>query len=93
LLEALQALPLELQLVLELTFWESMKVADVATVLEIAESTAYARVHRATALLSQHLRDAGIVVDAKVWSVSGDTLAAWMHSIRPPDVAGMADGH
>jgi RNA polymerase sigma factor (sigma-70 family) len=57
LIAALQRLPIELQLVLELTFWEELPAADVAAVLDIAENTVYTRVHRAKALLRHALRE------------------------------------
>ena len=51
---ALQSVPLDQQIALELTYWEGLSAADVARVLEIPENTVYSRVRRAKA----HLRKA-----------------------------------
>lgn len=82
LLEALQSLPLDLQLALELTFWENLPAADVAAVLGIAETTVYTRVHRARAAIHRYLREAGVSSDANGWSVSSDEIGTWMRSLR-----------
>lgn len=47
LLRALQAVPLDQQIALELTYWEGLSAADIARVLEIPENTVYSRVRRA----------------------------------------------
>ena len=54
LLRALQTVPLDQQIALELTFWEGLSAADIGRVLEIPENTVYSRVRRAKA----HLRTA-----------------------------------
>jgi RNA polymerase sigma-70 factor (ECF subfamily) len=50
---ALQLLPLDQQIALELTYWEDLGAPEVAEVLGIPENTVYSRVHRAKA----HLRE------------------------------------
>jgi RNA polymerase sigma factor (sigma-70 family) len=54
LLRALQTVPLDQQIALELTYWEGLSAADIGRVLEIPENTVYSRVRRAKA----HLRTA-----------------------------------
>lgn len=47
LLEALRHIPIDLQIVLELSYWEQMTTAEIATVLGIAPGTVKSRVRRA----------------------------------------------
>lgn len=54
-LDALQNLPLDLQITLELHYWEGMTVAEVAAVLEIPDGTIKSRLHRARDLLRAQL--------------------------------------
>jgi RNA polymerase sigma-70 factor (ECF subfamily) len=56
LLEALRRLPVNLQIVLELSYWEDMTAPELAEVLEIPADTVYSRLRRARELLDQHLR-------------------------------------
>jgi RNA polymerase sigma-70 factor (ECF subfamily) len=51
LLEGLRSIPLELQIVLELHYWEEMRVDDIAVVLEVPPGTVKSRLHRARRLL------------------------------------------
>ena len=55
LLLAMQSLPLEQQLILELYYWEEMAVADLADVFAIPRSTATSRLHRARRALRHRL--------------------------------------
>jgi RNA polymerase sigma-70 factor (ECF subfamily) len=52
---ALRALPLELQLVLELRFWQGLTGPELALVLELPEGTVRSRLRRAIELLRTHL--------------------------------------
>lgn len=54
LLQALRMIPLDLQVVLELVYWEELSGQELSEVLEIPVNTVYRRVHRA----KQKLRDA-----------------------------------
>ncbi len=54
---ALQTLPIELQLVLELFYWEELSVGELAEVLEIPEGTVKSRLFRARGLLRERLDD------------------------------------
>jgi RNA polymerase sigma-70 factor (ECF subfamily) len=47
LMRALSALPMEMRILLELTYWDDLTAAGVAAVLGVAENTIYSRLHRA----------------------------------------------
>lgn len=51
---ALQLLPIDQQIALELTYWEGLTAKEVAEVLDVAENTVYSRLHRAR----EHVREA-----------------------------------
>jgi len=51
---ALQNVPVDQQIALELTYWEDLAAPEIASVLGIPENTVYTRLHRA----KRHLRDA-----------------------------------
>jgi len=55
LLQALQRIPIDYQIVLELYYWEDMRSREVAAVLELPEGTARSRIRRAKQLLEQQL--------------------------------------
>ncbi len=58
-LEALRRLPLDLQITLELHYWETMTVAEIADVLEIPPGTVKSRLHRARERLGELLVEQG----------------------------------
>lgn len=55
LLEALQRLPLDLQTVLELHYWEGLGGAEIADIVGIPHGTVRSRLHRARNLLREQL--------------------------------------
>lgn len=55
LLEALRRLPLDLQVVLELYYWEKLPAPEVAKVVGVPEGTARTRIRRAKQLLEQEM--------------------------------------
>lgn len=55
LLEALRAIPLESQIVLELYYWEEMSASQTAAVLHLPEGTVRGRVRKAKELLRKEL--------------------------------------
>jgi RNA polymerase sigma-70 factor (ECF subfamily) len=52
---ALQHLPLETQVLLELFYWEELSIDEVATALEIPKGTVKSRLFNARALLRETL--------------------------------------
>lgn len=57
--DALNTLPLDQQVALELYYWESLPMAQVAEVLEVTKSAAINRVHRARKALREAMVKAG----------------------------------
>lgn len=55
LLEGLRRLPIELQLVLELRYWDGLKHHELAELLDVPRSTVNTQLRRARGLLEQHL--------------------------------------
>jgi RNA polymerase sigma-70 factor (ECF subfamily) len=51
---ALQQIPIDQQIALELTFWEGLSAPEIARALDVPENTVYSRLRRAKA----HLREA-----------------------------------
>lgn len=47
LMRALQTLPMDMRILLELTYWEDIPASGVADVMGVAENTIYSRLHRA----------------------------------------------
>lgn len=55
LLQALRRIPVDLQVVLELYYWERLSAKDVARVVDVPEGTARTRIRRAKQLLEQEM--------------------------------------
>jgi RNA polymerase sigma-70 factor (ECF subfamily) len=55
LLDALQRIPVDFQIVVELFYWESFAIGEIAEVLGVAVGTVKSRLHRAKALLRAEL--------------------------------------
>jgi RNA polymerase sigma factor (sigma-70 family) len=58
---ALQTMPLDMQLAVELTHFEGLGAAEVATVLDLSIKTVYSQLHRARELLREQLEVDGDV--------------------------------
>lgn len=56
LLEALRGIPMELQIVLELFYWEGLSGSELAEVLDIPEGTVRSRLRRGLSALRERLR-------------------------------------
>lgn len=77
LLDGLRRIPLDLQIALELYFWEGMTMREIAEVLEVPPGTAASRLRRAKAALLEQLGgSAGAPVDTP------DDLEAWARTLR-----------
>jgi RNA polymerase sigma factor (sigma-70 family) len=77
LLSALRELPLDLQLAVELHYWEDLGMEEVAAVLDVPVGTAKSRLRRAKELLVDGVqRESGSLV------VTQDDLGGWAHELR-----------
>jgi RNA polymerase sigma factor (sigma-70 family) len=80
LLHALRRLPMELQIAIELHYWEGMSTADLAELLEIPQGTVKTRLFRARQLLREHLHAltrAGRLPESSLHDLDG-----WARSLR-----------
>lgn len=87
LLEALRRIPLELQIVLELSYWERLTAIEIAEVLEIPEGTVKSRIRRARERLDMtlgELTDSPRLLESTMANLEG--WAAQLRDIlgRPP---------
>jgi RNA polymerase sigma-70 factor (ECF subfamily) len=57
LLEALRRLPINLQIAVELAYWEDLSGPELAEILELPVDTVYTRLRRAKELLRQHIEE------------------------------------
>ncbi len=80
LLVALRHIPLELQTVVELYYWEELSVAQMAQVLEIPAGTVKSRLFRARDALRQAL--AAMDVPASIRKTTVDGFEHWARSLR-----------
>jgi RNA polymerase sigma-70 factor (ECF subfamily) len=79
LLEALRTIPLELQVILELFYWEELSGAEVAEVLGVPEGTARSRLRRACKALVDRLQALEPIGDLPATATDFDT---WADSLR-----------
>lgn len=79
LLATLQNLPLELQILLELFYWEHMPASEIAEVLSVPEGTIRSRLHRARDRLRRDFHGA----DANPSTPAGaEQFDAWARGLR-----------
>ena len=81
LVEALKRIPLEMQLALELYYWEDMSVAELAEVLEIPPGTVKSRLFRGRTLLKEAMEN--LPAAAEVRESVRLQLAQWADAVRP----------
>lgn len=77
---ALRRLPLELQVVLELSYWEELSAREIATVLELPVGTAKSKIRRAKQQLAEQLEQ--LVEASSTDTPARAELDAWVHEIR-----------
>lgn len=80
LLEALRAIPLELQIALELHYWEQMPGPEIARVLDLAEGTVRSRLRRAKEALEQKLAE--LSRSPRELETTLANLDQWAHGLR-----------
>ena len=83
LLEALRRMPLDMQILLELYYWQNMRVGEIASALEIPANTVKARLYRGRKALKElllTLEAPGNVIEQTV-----SDLESWARGLR--DVA------
>jgi RNA polymerase sigma factor (sigma-70 family) len=83
---ALQRLPLDFQIAIELHYWEDMSVVEIARVLEVAPGTVKSRLFRARELLRDAIVQLASNADLASSTVQG--LEQWIASLR-----GDSDAH
>lgn len=80
LLEGLRALPLDLQIILELHYWEQLKTRELAEVLELAEGTVKSRLRRARDQLRAAMAE--LASSPALLESTTTDLDAWAGSLR-----------
>ena len=80
LLEALRRLPIELQVVLELRYWEDLSSTEIGAVLEIPPATARSRLHRGRELLDRVIGQLPASRETRESTLA--ELDAWVARIR-----------
>lgn len=79
-LNALRRLPLDAQLILELTYWESLTAAQIAVVLDVPLGTAKTRIRRARTLLTERMGD--LEAGRLSLHTTGTGLETWARGIK-----------
>jgi RNA polymerase sigma factor (sigma-70 family) len=75
LVAALQRLPVDLQMLLELYYWEELGVEELANVLEVPAGTIKSRLHRARTMLAEAMEQEPGGDDGSVRAMLTDWLA------------------
>jgi RNA polymerase sigma-70 factor (ECF subfamily) len=88
LLRALRAIPLDLQIALELHYWEELSGPELAEVLEIPEGTVRSRLRRAREALEAKLTELADATDPGTLTSSLSGLDKWAKSLRACVVRG-----
>lgn len=88
LLQALRSIPVELQIALELHYWEGLTTAELATALEVPQGTAKSMIRRAREQLAVRLRRAPRAGGDPQATV--EDLEAWARSVRDAAPKGRA---
>lgn len=80
LLEALRRIPLDLQIALELHYWERLSGPDIAVVLDVPEGTVRSRLRRAREALQVQLQ--ALADSAELLAATTSDLDRWADSLR-----------
>jgi RNA polymerase sigma factor (sigma-70 family) len=79
LLKALRRLDMDLQIALELFYWEDLNTAEIAQVLEIPRGTVKTRLARARAQLQEHIRELSSTPELATSTIDG--FERWARSL------------
>ncbi|MCB9756545.1 MAG: sigma-70 family RNA polymerase sigma factor [Myxococcales bacterium] len=79
-LQALRRIPIELQVVLELYFWENLKAREIAQALGVPEGTARSRIRRARQLFHIEIEAVTADPDLRASTIAG--VDAWVGQVR-----------
>ncbi|PRQ06906.1 RNA polymerase sigma factor [Enhygromyxa salina] len=80
LLRALRSIPLELQIAIELSYFEGLSRAEIAAVLEIPAGTVAGRLRRARTLLEQRVH--ALATEPQLRTSTLDSIQAWAREVR-----------
>lgn len=80
-LAALQHIPIDLQIAVELHYWEEMRIDDIAVVMEIPAGTVKSRLNRARRLVREWILRAEEVPQA-LRDTTVEDLEKWARSLR-----------
>lgn len=80
LLRALRRIPLELQLVLQLHYWDEVPTAEIGEILGIPAGTVKSRLFRARSLVKESI--AALAQDSATTTSTLSNLDAWARSLR-----------
>jgi RNA polymerase sigma-70 factor (ECF subfamily) len=80
LLHALRMLPIEMQVALELHYWERMPVAEIALVVDVPPGTVKSRLHRARTLLRTQIL--AMEADDALRQETASNLDDWAAALR-----------
>ncbi len=83
LLQALQNIPVELQSLLELHYWEGLSVEELAAVFGLASGTVKSRMHRARGLLQQEI--GRVAASPSLLKSTQSLYAAWLRRAAATD--------
>jgi RNA polymerase sigma-70 factor (ECF subfamily) len=89
LLEALRRIPLDLQIVLELYYWEDMTAPELAVVLAIPQASVRTRIRRAKQKLARELSR---IASAGAVEQTQSDLDAWARAVREQLASAKRDG-
>lgn len=80
LVRALRQIPIDLQIALELFYWEELSLADIAAVLEIPVGTVKSRLFRAKDIVKQRIVE--LEGSTELAQTTIDNLDRWAKSLR-----------
>lgn len=83
LVEGLRRIPLELQVLLELYYWEHLSVAELASAFGIPQGTVKSRLHRARTALREAMEQAATTHEERRSVAS--LVASWAQGLPSPD--------